>query len=70
MTGEDERKVLDIIDRLTEQKTGIPVQEILESAKNENIKNPEKVIESLISQGLIMELPGNKICKIVKRLFW
>ena len=67
---EKERKLMAIIDRISEEKVEIPIREIEILAEKEGIENPIEIIESLIGQGLITETSENKITKIAKRLFW
>lgn len=65
----DEERMMKIIDALTQKKVKIPLQEVENAAKQEGLENPKAVIESLISQGVIMEEKGH-LFRIVKRMFW
>ena len=69
MSMQDQRRVLEIIDHLTETRDEISSQEIEERASQEGIEQPRRVLDSLMEQGLITEQDG-LVSKIVKRLFW
>jgi len=69
MTVSDEEKLMNIIDRLTMEKVEIPLEEIELQASREGISDLKKSLDSLASQGLVMESQGH-VSKIVKRLFW
>ena len=59
-----------IIDRLSEEELEIPVEEIEAEAEKEGMEGVREGLEELVSQGLIVELPGGRVSKVVKRLFW
>lgn len=69
MSQSEERKVMAIIDRLSQREVEIPAEEILARAREEGVKDPPAAIASLEEQGLVIQ-EGGKVSKIAKRLFW
>ena len=69
MTQTDEEKIVRLIDKMSEVKLEIPVEEIEIVAQREGIRSPRETIQKLEERGIISESEG-KVTKIAKRLFW
>ena len=69
MTPEDLQKAMHAIDQLTEHTVDIQKSDAVAALMAEGLKEPFEALRELEDAGLI-QVEGNIIRKIAKRMFW
>lgn len=65
----DTKRLLQVIDALAAQTLDVPIARVAQEA-GISIEEARAAVAELAGQGLVLELPGDKVSIIAKRLFW